>query len=68
MTREEFEEKRDNFNSQRNDYLEKQNERDIVYKQKVKAGNASGLDKFLHVLGSIVKSMSDSMADRVNKM
>lgn len=38
MTREEFEEKRDNFNSQRNDYLEKQNERDIVYKQKVKAG------------------------------
>lgn len=68
MTRDEFEESRNNFNERAEETLTRQEMRNEKYNANLEAGKVSGFDKFIHgvnsVLAACIKSGTKILNDR----
>ena len=68
MTRDEFEERRNNFNERAQETLARQEMRNKQYDADLKNGKVSGFGKFIHGVNYILTGLIKNAANTLNNM
>ena len=68
MTRDEFEERRNNFNDRAQERLARQEIENNEYEANLQAGKVSGFGKFIHRVNYIITGLIKNAANNLNNM